>query len=177
KFAAHVKSQKITTILDLAQLGFKQTALNDARLQALKQSADEQWRLAGEFLALARLLRPVPDKLSAMRDARQRLVKAIEEETALKADVGNPPKRGGGGLNNDDKTKPQPNRGLRLQLGKGDNPRILMLKGVNRGGNEAPVDPALAWGKEVGDRQGWLEHYTRGIRGNLGVHLPQLAEK
>jgi len=174
EFADHAKNQKVADGIDAAARGYKAAGTPEVIQKAWHKSADEQWRVSGELLALARVLRPVPDKLSAMREARQKLVKVIEEETALKADVVNPPKREGGDLNNDDKTKP--NKGMRLQLGDRENPRLLFGRGL-RGGNEAPVDAALAWGKEVGDRQGWLEHATRAIRGGLGVHLPELAAK
>jgi hypothetical protein len=106
KLAAHAKNQKVNDGFDVASRGYKQTGSPEARHKAWKQTSDEQWRVSGEFSNLARAVRPVPDKVSAMREARQKLVKAIEEQTTLKKDVVTPPQREGGDLNNDDKTKP-----------------------------------------------------------------------
>ena len=132
---------------------------------AWKKAAGLQWQASGKLYDMARMLRPAPDRVAVLREARQRLEKAIEEQTNLRADVVNPaPKREGG-----DKVVEDPTVGRRGNRGG---------RGViDRGMAEEKIAPAVIRGKELGDRQGWLEHDTRCTRQGMLFHLKELAAK
>jgi hypothetical protein len=57
----------------------------DRRLSACKRAAEAQWRTAGDLLELALTLRAPREPLVALREARERLTKALsQQETAMR---------------------------------------------------------------------------------------------
>jgi len=123
-----------------------------------KKATEAQWALSGQLQDLARMLRATPDREAVLRDARQRLVKAIEEQQKLRGDVITPPKLEGGDVVKDlpGARVPDPTRRGEVIL------RARVDRADRRG--EAPEDPALVLSREQSSRQGMLEFDTRGTR-------------
>src|SRR5262249_62222993 len=58
-----------------------------------KAVADLQWKTAGDLRDLARALRTPADKLAALREARQRIDKAIGQQEALRQQAEKDPEK------------------------------------------------------------------------------------
>src|SRR5262245_2387023 len=94
---ARLKAEDLTGKLEKAARCLKATGTPANRHVSWLKGADLQWECAGELAELARLLRPTPEKLTALREARQRVTKAIEDQQKLKEDVAAPPEPAEGG--------------------------------------------------------------------------------
>ena len=53
----------------------------------VREAREQQLRAAGDLRELARTLRPTPDRLAALREARERLDQAIQEQEALRQEA------------------------------------------------------------------------------------------
>jgi hypothetical protein len=178
RFEQTVRQEQILRGIEETQRAFRHGGIGEARDAVWKRAAERQWQLAGQFLGLSRGLRPLPDRATTIRESSHKLGRVIDDQVSLRADVVNPPKREGGDVNRDEPPDPVRRGGAGMENGRRLRDDLRLLFG--RGGRNMvlpPLDPEAIWGKEVGDRQGWLEHQTRGVRGLLAAHLADLAGK
>src|SRR5581483_2568207 len=135
------------------------------------RAAADQWMLAGELAELARMVRPAPERLALLREVDRQLQQRLDEQSALIADTRTPPAIEGGDVQKEEADpRVEDDRGFPGRRGR-------CAFGRRREEVATPADPRVGHGRQMGDRQGWQEHETRVIRGQLAAPLPGLAAR
>ncbi|MGL4555240.1 MAG: hypothetical protein ACRC33_29080 [Gemmataceae bacterium] len=156
KFKASLAASRPEKSFQAAADGMRHGMHAGNRRDVWRKAGEAQAKLASELRGFARVLRPLPDRMAAVREASVQLGKVIDEQAALRVEAMTPPpKREGGDAVRDE-------RPLRGGFGRRVEPAV-------------PEDPAVARGREMADKQGWAEFDTHTTRGNLALHLAEVA--
>jgi hypothetical protein len=159
--AAIVKEVKPFDAMSGAFYRLREPSFTDDQQKSWERSFAKQWDSAGHLLELAYALREPRERLTAMRDARERLGRVLGQEEALLRET-----RGLADAKPDD-DQAERERQEQEQFGgrRFNNMRI--------GEDDTPTARA----RELADRQGRAQHATRDGRLLLKPHAAELAEK
>ncbi|MFO0843877.1 MAG: hypothetical protein U0797_16020 [Gemmataceae bacterium] len=172
-----VKTKKIAEASYRVIEVYRNSPYHNGRERTLAKAVPAQWDLSEQMLGLSRVLRGPQERLTALRESKRRLDRAIEDQLAVKADTLTPPKLEGGDVNQEAQAdlarRAEEEEAARMRFGG----RRGGFGFDRRKGEEFldPTNPAQVHGKQMGDRQGWLEFDTRMTRGTLAPHFAGLA--
>lgn len=172
-----VKTKKIAEVSYRVIEVYRNSPYHHGRERSLLKVVPSQWDLSEQMLGLSRTLRATPERLTVLRESKRRLDKTIEDQVAVMKDTVTPPKLEGGDVNQEarvpDPTRRDEEEEARIRFGG----RRMGFGFDRRKGEEFldPTNPAQVHGKQMGDRQGWLEFETRFTRAALATHFAPVA--
>ncbi len=136
----------------------------EKRISVWRGAGERQWKSAGDLLELSRTLRASRDRLALLRDALTRVERTLQEQQDLHEDTLAP-------------IDPADVEKAKLAAEAAVEKTRQRRGAPARLGDDELLDAPTRRSRELGDRQAWLEHEVRDVRGALRVQVADVAGK